>query len=140
MGYQAVKDGIAKLLKVKGFVESNNVFSFEQESDQSTMKKFRIERDEIDFTADGVEFLNTLVRPKFSYKVALGFKLAEQKERMDYDIAQIAVDQLIAYMNNPPNYTAFCIKLEMRTVKSVQVDDHLEVEIKMEVLDDITLS
>ena len=140
MAYQTVKDHIAKMLKAKGFIESKEVFSFDEASDQSTHKKFRIQRDTIDMDAEGTEYLATLVRPLFNYTVSLGFKLAAQQQTLDYDVAQNQVDLLIAYMNNPANYSSAMVKMKTTTVTIAQVDEHLEVEIKLEVLDDITLT
>lgn len=140
MGYQAIKDGISKMLKAKGFVESDQAFSFDESSDQSTHKKFMIERPAVSLEAEGVEFLATLVRPVSDFKITLGFKLSEKSVQMDYDVAQILIDTLIAYFNNPVNYTAYCIKMKIRSLETRRVDDHLEAEISLEVVDDITLS
>lgn len=140
MAYNSIKDGIAKMLKAKGFTESPDIFTFEEGSDQSTDKKFRIERPNVSTDGEGVEFLQTLVRPVFTYKVVLGFKLSEQSEIIDYDVAQILLDTIIAYFNNPANYTSFCIKMKTRSIDSQLVDDHLETEVILEVLDDITLT
>lgn len=140
MGYQTIKDGIGKMLAAKGFTESNEVFSFDAESDQSIQKKYRVERPEIDFAGDEVQFLQTLVRPRFEYRVSLGFKLSAEKQRFDYDVAQNLVDVIIAYFCNPVNYTAYAIKIEPRSIKSDELDGRLEVEILLTVIDDITLA
>lgn len=140
MGYQAVKEGISKMLKAKGFIESKAVFDFEQETDQSINKKFLIQRPNISLDGEGTEYLATLVRPNFGYKLMLGFKLAEQTPVLDYDVSQILIDVLIAYFNNPVNYTGFCVRMKTKTVETREVDEHLEIEIALEVIDDITLT
>ena len=140
MGYQTIKDGIGKMLVAKGFIESNSVFDFEQESDQSTDKKFQVQRPVIDCEADGVVFLQTIVRPKFEYRVMLGFKLADNRQQIDYDVSQNLLDTVVAYFNNPTNYQAFCIMMKTRRVETRLVDEHLEAEITLEVTDDITLA
>lgn len=140
MGYQSIKDGISKMLKAKGFVESDEVFDFEEGSDESTDRKFRVERPTFTTDGEGSLFLQTIVRPLFSYRVVLGFKVSPQRQTVDYDVSQIAVDQIIAYFNNPTNYQSFCIK--MRTVggETRLVDEHIEAEINLEVLDDVALA
>lgn len=140
MAYQTIKEGIAKMLKAKGFLESKDPFTFEEGSDQSTHKRFRIERPLVDCEADGVEFLSMLVRPVFGYRVTLGFKLADQTAIVDYDVAQILIDNIVAYLNNKTNYETICIKIKTRTVETRLVDEHLEAEINLEVIDDITLA
>ena len=140
MGYQAIKDGIGKMLVAKGFAESSSVFDFEQESDQSIDKKFQIQRLTIDTEAEGVVFLQTIVRPKFDYLVRLGFKLSEEKQQLDYDVSQNILDTVVAYFNNPTNYGSFCILMKTRRVESRLVDGHLEAEVNLEVQDDITLA
>ena len=140
MGYQSVKDHISKMLKTKGFVESKEVFSFEEGSDQSTHKKFTLEREEIDMDAEGTEYIVNLVRPLFLYKLTLGFKISAQSQIMDYDISQNIVDTVIAYLNNPANYNTVLVKMKTSNLKTQLVDEHLEVVIQLEVLDDITLT
>lgn len=140
MGYQAIKGRIAKMLATKGFTESDQVFDFEQASDQSTDKKFQIQRPLVDCEADGVEFLQTLIRPVFEYRVALGFKLSAEKQRIDYDVSQNLLDTVIAYFNNPANWGTDVIKMKTKRVETRQVDEHLEAEITLEVIDDITLA
>ena len=140
MGYQSVKDHISKMLKAKGFIESKEVFSFEEGSDQSTNKKFMLEREEIDLQAEGTEYLAYIVRPRFLYKLTLGFKIAAQSQIMDYDISQNLVDTIIAYLNNPANYSSAMVKMKTTNLTTHLVDEHLEVLIQLEVLDDITLT
>lgn len=139
MGYQDIKTGITKMLISKGFAESGQVFDFKDSSDASTNKKFRISRPEIDLEAEGVEFLNNLVRPVFQYNIALGFKISSEKQTFDYDVSQNLIDTVIAYFSNPVNYTSFCIKLKIKKVSTALVDDHLEASLDVEVLDNITL-
>lgn len=140
MGYQAIKDGISKMLVTKGFMESSSVFDFEQESDQSIDKKFQVQRPTIDTAADGVVFLQTLVRPLFEYRVVLGFKLSSERQQLDYDVSQNLLDTIVAYFNNPTNYGSYCIIMRTRRVETRLVDDHLEAEITLEVQDDIALA
>jgi hypothetical protein len=140
MGYQTIKEGIGKMMKAKGFMDSPAIFTFEEETDQNLNKKFRLERDEIDLQAEGVEYLATLVRPVFNYTLTLGFKLAAERQGLDYDVSQNLVDTILAYFCNPVNYTTYCIKIKVKHVISRLVDEHLEVEFKLEVLDDITLT
>lgn len=140
MGYQSVKDHITKMLKTKGFVESKEVFSFEESSDQVTNKKFLIEREEIDLNAEGTEYLAYIVRPLFRYKLTLGFKISVQSQILDYDVSQILIDTIIAYLNNPANYSSAMVKMKTGNVKTQLVDEHLEATIQLEVLDDITLT
>lgn len=140
MAYQDIKIGISKMLISKGFADSGQVFNFKDETDASVSKKFRIERREIDFDAEGVEFLNNLVRPVFRFTIALGFKIGTEKQTFDYDVSQNLIDTLIAYFNNPVNYTSFCIKMKTRKISTEVVEDHLEALIDIEVLDNITLA
>ena len=140
MGYQTIKEGIGKMLLAKGFYESGDVFNFKDESDQNVDKKFRVQRPEIDAEGEGVEFLQTLVRPIFTYKIFLGFKISVSKQTFDYDVSQNLLDVVIAYFNNPTNYTSYCIMMKTKKIKTDLVDDHLEVEIDLEVIDDITLA
>jgi hypothetical protein len=140
MGYQDIKGGIAKMLVAKGFAESGQVFNFKDESDASISKKFRIERPEVDLEAEGVEFLNDIVRPVFIFNVALGFKIGTEKQTFDYDVSQNLIDTIIAYFNHPTNYTTFCIKMKTTKITTELIDDHLEALIRLEVLDNITLA
>lgn len=138
--YSNHKDGIAKLLVTKGFNESKSQFTFDEESDQSFDKKFIIIRPEINTEGDGAEYLQDRLRPRFSYKVILGFKLTQNKGTFDYEVAQNLIDSILAYLNNPANYTDFCIKLHVISVSEEKVDNHLESTLSIDIIDDLLLA
>lgn len=140
LAYTTHKNGIVKLFIQKGFVESKQVFNFNEASDASTNKKFLFLRPEIDLEGDGVEFLNDIVRPVFKYKIVMGFKISPEKQTFDYEVAQDIIDTVIAYLSNPTNYIGFCIKLKIKTISIDEVDEHLEAVTDIEVLDNITLT
>jgi len=140
MGYQTIRDGIATMLIAKNFTESQDVFDFASESDQSISKKFRIQRPEVSLEGPGTEYIATLVRPISTYTIALGFKLTPARARFDYDVSQNLIDTIIAYLNNPTNYSSYCISIKTKKLETALVDDHLETTIQLEVLDDINLS
>lgn len=137
MGYTAHKDGIAKLLIAKGFTQSKNIFDFKNESDQSIKKKFRITRPEIDTEGENAEFLQDRTRPEFTYSVVIGFELGQQKQTFDYEVAHNLVDTIFAHLNNPVNYTSFCIKLHVTAMTETEIDNYLEVTLTMVILDDL---
>lgn len=138
MSYQTVKEGLVKVLMKQGFTEGQDVFSFDDESDQSINRKYRLDRSEIGF--DNAEYLNGLLRPEATYTLGLAFKMSNEKPRFDYDVAQNVTDALTAYIANPANFVAFCTILKINGIKSEAKDGFLEVTFALRITDDLTLT
>lgn len=140
MGYQTIKDGIGTMLRAKGFNESSDVFNFSSESDQSTHKRYRVTRNEFAIEGAGTEYISVLVRPKFTFTLALGFKISAERALFDYDVAQNLIDTVIAYFNNPASYSGYAIMMKTTKGGLEMVKDHMEALITLEVHDDIALA
>lgn len=140
MGYRAHKEGIKTILQKQGYIESPQVFDFKEDSDTGLNRRFLFERTDVEFSGDGVEFLIDIVRPINRYQIKIGFKLSPSAPRSDYDVSQQQLDVLISCLCNPVNYSSFCIKLQPIKISTVQVEDHIETVMAVEILDNITLT